>query len=194
MSRALLAFNPEAHGNDGDILLFGVSVPQPMRSHGLSAVEQLDLASHFLEARSGPAMAALLEHIIRRSSVVHGRAIHPRIAATLLQRLMTAAAAVQDALQSSAASGYALSPEGIFGAELEGLSPEDQEFESARRFVQFADELTRVAARAAPGASQQLLVSHAERVVVRRLAPGLSRALGESPKGFRASRHVWPGR
>ena len=79
MSRALLAFNPEAHARDGDLLLFGVTVPQLMPSHGLSALEQLDLASHFLEARSGPAMAALLEHIIRRSSAAHGRVVEPMI-------------------------------------------------------------------------------------------------------------------
>jgi hypothetical protein len=186
MSRALLAFNPEAHGSDGDLLLFGVTVPRPMRADGLSALEQLDLASHFLEASSGPGMAAFLGHIIRRSSAVQGQVIPPPIEAPLLQQLMRAAAVVRGALRSSAASGSALSPEAIFGAELEGLSPEDQEFESARRFIQFAEELTRVAARAAPRRSPDLLASPAKNIAARRLAPGLSRALGQSATGFRA--------
>jgi hypothetical protein len=186
MSHALLAFRPEAHGSDGDILLFGVSVPKPMPSRGLSPLEQLNLASHFLESQSAPAMAALLEYIIRRASTAHGQPVQPRIAASLLPRLMRAAALVHDALRSGDASKYPLSAEGIFGTELEGLSPEDQEFESARRFVQFADELTRIAARGAPTASPPLLALQAEREAARRLAPGLARALGPSPSGARA--------
>ena len=109
--------------------------------------------------------------------------MQPRIAASLLPRLMRAAALVHDALRSGDASKYPLSAEGIFGTELEGLSPEDQEFESARRFVQFADELTRIAARGAPTASPHLLALQAEREAARRLAPGLARALGPSPSG-----------
>jgi hypothetical protein len=187
MSHALLAFRPDAQGSDGDILLFGVSVPRPERSRGLAPLEQLNLASHFLESQSPPAMAALLEYIIRRASAAHGRPIQPRVAASLLPRLIRAAAVVRDALRSSDASKYPLTPEAIFGTELEGLSPEDQEFESARRFVQFADELTRLAALAPPTASPHLLASHAEREAARRLAPGLARALGPSPTGAAAA-------
>ena len=44
------------------------------------------------------------------------------------------------------------SAERIFGAELEGLSGEDQEFETARLFVRFALEAARAAARAPPRA------------------------------------------
>jgi hypothetical protein len=188
LSRALLAFRPEAYGSDDDILLFGVSIPRPLRSHALSPIEQIGLANHFLESQSAPAMAALLEYIIRRASVSYGRPIQPQVAASLLPRLMRAAAVVRNALRSSDVGQYPLSPEGIFGTELEGLSPEDQEFESARRFVQFVDELTRIAALAAPTVPQHLLASYAEREAARRLAPGLARVLGPSPNGAAAAR------
>ena len=156
MSRALLAFRPEAYGSDGDILLFGVSISRPVRSRGPSPIEQLSLANHFLESQSAPAMAALLEYIIRRASASYGWPIQPQVAASLLPRLMRAAAVVRDALRSSDARQYPFSPEGIFGTELEGLSPEDQEFESARRFVQFVDELARIAALASNQPSRSL--------------------------------------
>jgi len=187
MSRALLAFKPEAYGSDGDILLFGVSIPRPTRSRGLSPVEQLGLANHFLESQSAPAMAGLLEYIIRRVSAAYGRPIQPQVAASLLPRLMRAAGVVRDALRFSDARQYPLSPEGIFGTELEGLSPEDQEFESARRFVQYVDELTRVATLAAPTAAPHLLASYAEREAAHRLAPGLARALASSSTGAAAA-------
>jgi hypothetical protein len=188
MSRALLAFRPEAYGSDGDILLFGVSISRPVRSRGPSPIEQLSLANHFLESQSAPAMAALLEYIIRRASASYGWPIQPQVAASLLPRLMRAAAVVRDALRSSDARQYPFSPEGIFGTELEGLSPEDQEFESARRFVQFVDELARIAALAAPTVPQHLLASYAEREAARHLAPGLARVLGPSPNAAAAAR------
>lgn len=188
MSRALLAFNPEAHGGDGDLLLFGVAVPRPTHSHGLSALEELNLASHFLETRPGPAMTALLEHIIHCSSAAHGHPIHPPLAALLLQRLAQAATVVRDALNARVEPPFALSPEGIFGTEFEGLSPEDQEFEAARLFVQFAEALTRLTTSAAMSAQPHLSVTHAERLAIDRLAPGLLRALGRAPASFRIRR------
>src|SRR5260370_21793679 len=86
MIRALLTFNPEAHGSGGDKLLFGVAVPPRVRPFALSALEELNLASQFLEARSAPRMIALLQHIIHRASTARGRTGDPRIVGSLLQR------------------------------------------------------------------------------------------------------------
>jgi len=193
MSRALLAFNPEAHRSGGDTLLFGVAVPAAPRTFGLSALEELNLASQFLEARSGTVMAALLKYIIHRSSAAQGRALDPRLVGLLLHHLTRAATTVRDAMQSDAAAvGFPRSPEAIFGTELEGLSPEDREFETARHFVWFANDLARTAARAAPNAVPGIVASHAERLTARRLAPGLSRALGQPPMDFHARRRARP--
>ena len=187
MSRALLAFNPEAHGSDGDTLLFGVTVPAPARRHGVSELEELDSASRFLEAPSGTTMARLLAHIMHRASARDGRAVDPDVARPLLHRLARAAATVRAALRpGGAAAGSAISPETLFGTELEGLSPEDREFETARRFVRFASEASRIAARAAQGAAPQVVASHAERLAAHRLAPGLPGAVGAAFPDFHA--------
>jgi hypothetical protein len=178
MSRALLAFNPEAHGSDSNILLFGVAMPRPTHGVGISALEEIDLASHFLEAGSIASLNTLLQHIIQRSSATHGTALPPRAAAPLLLSLMRVAKLVHDALRSEGTGQFALSPEAIFGTELEGLSPEDQEFETARQFVQFADELTRAALRASHGLRPDAF--DAENPALRRLAPGVPRALGQA--------------
>jgi hypothetical protein len=60
----------------------------------------------------------------------------------------------------------------FFGIELEGLSPEDQEFETAKAFVRFAGEATRLAASAAD-ALPAVNVAHAAALQsARRNAPG----------------------
>jgi hypothetical protein len=191
MSTTLLKFNPEAYGSGGDRLLFGVAVPQRPRPSALSALEELNLASLFLEAKFGPEMARLLNHIIRRGGVATGRGIDPSIADSLMRRLTMAAVTIRDALRpGSAGAGSPRSPEAIFGAELEGLSREDQELETARRFVRFAHEMTRTAMHVADGAAPDLVTSRAEDVAARRLAPGLSRAITAGPLNFRARRRA----
>jgi hypothetical protein len=185
MSRTLLAFNPEVQSHSGDILLFGVALPRPVRAMGLPALEELNLASHFLEAQSPSGMAPLLEYVINRSAADGGRPIDPRVAISLRQRLTRAAAVVRDALRPDVVEGSPLSPEAIFGSELEGLSPEDREFETAHRFIRLAGEISRAAARAGRGMRSNLLADQIER----RLAPGLARSLALSPGGFRNRRH-----
>jgi hypothetical protein len=187
MSRALLAFNPEAYGSGGDRLLFGVTVPVQPRPSGLSALEELNLATQFLAAQPGFETATLLNSVIHRTAARSGRVVDSHVAGSLLHRLARSAVVVRNALQSGdATTGYPISPEGIFGTELEGLSPEDREFETALRFVRMASEMTRIATQAHPGAVPEIVASHAERLVTRRLAPGLSGIL--SPSGFRGAR------
>jgi hypothetical protein len=190
MSRALLAFNPEAHRTGGETLLFGVSVPPAPRRSGLPPLEVLNLASQFLEVRSTTEMAALLRYIIHRATGLR-RVLDPRVVGWLLHRLTRAATTVRGSLQSDAAgAGSPTSPEAIFGAELEGLSPEDREFEAARRFVEFADELTQAAARSALSTAPEIVAAHAERITARRFAPGLSEALRQTPPSFRVRRRM----
>jgi len=190
MSRALLAFNPEAYGSGGDRLLFGVAAPIAPCPSGLSALEELNLATQFLEAQPGIETVSLLSSIIQRSGKSREGTIDPEVVRPLLNRLARSAVIVRNALRSSeTATGSPISPEGLFGTELEGLSPEDREFETALRFVRMASEMTRIASHSPPGTSPDIIASRAERLVTRRLAPGLSRAL-PSPIGFRARRRA----
>jgi hypothetical protein len=194
MSGALLAFNPEAEGTGGTRLLFGVTLAPRPSVRRISSLEELDLASHFLEARAKDRMAVLLAHIIRRASAMLGRPIPLGVEAALLRKLAQSAAVVHSALRpSDGTSGYPMSAEAIFGAELEGLSPEDREFEAARCFVRFAEEVARAAATAAPGVDPGAAAERAERLAARRLAPGLARAIATLPVGFRARRLMRPG-
>lgn len=189
MSGALLAFNPEAEGTGGTRLLFGVTLAPRPSVRRISSLEEMDLASHFLEARAEDRMAVLLAHIIRRTGAMLGRPVPPAIETALLGKLEPSAALVHSALRPRAGtSGYRMSAEAIFGAELEGLSPEDREFEAARRFVRFAEEVARAAATTAPGVNPDAAAERAERIAAQRLAPGLARAIATLPVGFRARR------
>lgn len=64
------------------------------------------------------------------------------------------------------------------GLELEGLSPEDQEFEAAKQFVRFAGETVANALDANPGADPEA-IAHAAAVEAARVhAPGLMNLAG----------------
>jgi hypothetical protein len=195
MSSTLLSFNPEAYCSGGDRLLFGVTVPARPRSQVLSPLEQLNLASLFLEAQSPAGLTILLKHIIGRIGAARRTSVDPSIAGSLLQRLTHVATVVRGALSSGEiGTGSPRSPEAIFGAELEGLSPEDQEFETARQFIRFAEEMARVAVDTVPGSAPGIVTFRAEQLAAHRLAPGLPRAIASPPLHFRARRRARLGR
>ncbi len=66
----------------------------------------------------------------------------------------------------------------VFGMELEGLSPEDQEFEVARRFVRLAGTAARKASKAPGTANPNAIAKAALLSAVKKHAPGL---LGWNP-------------
>lgn len=80
----------------------------------------------------------------------------------------------------------------MFEVELEGLSPEDQEFEVARRFVQLAEEAAKNAALAPPSADPQAAAKAALVAAAKMHAPGLLRG-GVTPMTAAAVPGV-PGR
>lgn len=63
----------------------------------------------------------------------------------------------------------------VFGLELEGLSPEDQELEMARRFVRLAGDAAKTAAGAPSRAPSRQVAGKALAAAARRHAPGLLR-------------------
>jgi hypothetical protein len=68
----------------------------------------------------------------------------------------------------------------MFGLELEGLSPEDQEFETARRFVRFAGEAAKRATRIGSAADAQGAARSAVVQAAKKLAPGLLKPVSDS--------------
>jgi len=61
----------------------------------------------------------------------------------------------------------------VFGLELEGLSQEDREYEEARAFVRFADDVIRAAAATPSTTSPEQAAQSAMLAAARRHAPGL---------------------
>ncbi|HEY3441575.1 MAG TPA: hypothetical protein VGK29_12510 [Paludibaculum sp.] len=72
-----------------------------------------------------------------------------------------------------------------FGLELEGLSPEDQEFEIARRYVRFAGSASQAAADAAATTPPAVAATRGAVAAARRHAPGLIRPYGARPGTWR---------
>ena len=86
--------------------------------------------------------------------------------------------------------------ESLWGLELEGLSPEDQEFEIARRYVRFANATVRNATRKIGTAPPQMVARTAFTQAARRHAPGLIRVIetnGIAPTRPRSGRWVRRG-
>jgi len=77
----------------------------------------------------------------------------------------------------------------IFGLELEGLSPEDQEFEVARQFVRFAGSAAQNAAEAPPNTPPQDAARAAAVAAAQQYAPGLLRAAGTAANPRATGRH-----
>src|SRR5579883_3184295 len=76
---------------------------------------------------------------------------------------------------------------GAFGLEWEGLSPEDRDFEIARRYVRFAGHAARRAAMAPPQADPQRVIKDAVVDAAKKFAPGLlapAAGIGGAP-GYR---------
>ncbi len=68
----------------------------------------------------------------------------------------------------------------LFGLELEGLSPEDQEFEGARRYVRFASEAVKNAALAPTSQDPRMVANAAAVTAAQMYAPGLLQAPPET--------------
>ena len=77
----------------------------------------------------------------------------------------------------------------LFGMELEGLSPEDKEFEVAQQFVRLGADASRTAAATARAGAPQAVAAAAVQQAARRYAPGLLRLQAQaSPQSGRWQR------
>jgi hypothetical protein len=68
----------------------------------------------------------------------------------------------------------------LFGLELEGLSPEDQEFEVARQYVRFAGSAAQKAALTPPNVPPQEAAKTAAVAAAQQYAPGMIRGKARS--------------
>lgn len=143
-------------------------------------------AGKFISSPAGRALGGILKGAARKALPIVGSALGTAIGGP-------AGGAIGGKLASTAGK--------IFGLELEGLSPEDQEFETARRFVRFAGAAAKHTALASPHVSPQQAVQTAVAAAARRLAPGLlskpassisptTLGRGRSGRWIRRGRHI----
>jgi hypothetical protein len=156
-------------------------------------IQEMELASALLEAGSEVELEQFLGDVFRTVGGAAGRFVRSDTGRTLAGILKDAAKQALPVVGSGVGrwiSPTAGGPIGadigrvagrIFGLELEGLSPEDKEFEVARQFVRFAGAAVNGATQAPPTASPAAAAQAAAAQAARVHAPGfLSRLQGRS--------------
>ena len=134
----------------------------------------LEAAADLLAHAGGPGLHGWLRGLLRHAAQ---GGLRPDVAAALASLLARAARSL---LPTAAVDVHtpAAHASRVFGVELEGLSPEDQEFETARRFVAFALDAARHAADPALAGPGPALADHAFMRAARRRAPGWAPGAG----------------
>ncbi len=152
---------------------------------------EMDFAARLLEARSADELAPVLADLVGPAADAHQRALREPV----LRVLHRAARMIFPLNATRAPADLKRKASGVFGLELEGLSPEDKEFELARRFVRLAaDAAQQALARAGQApleqggqAANRAAIQAAQRALVqaaRRNAPGLLRQRAAGPHAF----------
>ena len=149
-------------------------------------VEEMELAAELLEITDEAELDQFLGNVFKKVGKFFKSGVGRKLGGILKGVAKTALPMVGGALGSFVAPGVgtALGSKlgsaagGLFGLELEGLSPQDQEYEVARRFVRLAQS----AAKRAKQLQSVLPPDSAARKAVtdaaRKHAPGLLQALG----------------
>jgi len=150
-----------------------------------SEAETMELATELLGVSSEAELDMFLGDLIKKAGKTVGQFVKSPVGQQL-GGLLKSAAKKALPMVGSAVGGYfggssgaklgsqAASAAGrIFGLELEGLSMEDQEYEAAKSFVQFAGQAAKNAASAPSTASPKAIAQQATTAAARQLAPGL---------------------
>ncbi|MEE9337470.1 MAG: hypothetical protein V3U87_05270 [Methylococcaceae bacterium] len=123
-------------------------------------------AKKFAKSSTGRALRKVLRKVAKKALPIAGRA-----AGTFFGG--PAGGAIGGKLASSAGK--------IFGLELEGLSPEDQEFEVAKRVVRLAGSAAKKAAKLPAQTSPNMAAKIAVTTAAKKHAPGLLRPIIKYP-------------
>jgi uncharacterized protein (DUF697 family) len=176
MRDPLTDYNPELEVFEGE----QQETFQQLENEVLSETEEMELASELLEVNDERALDRFLGDLIKKVGGMVPPAVASDIGGILKSVARTALPVAPGAIPNHAAwsklgSGLASVAGRTFGLELEGLSHEDREFEAARRYVRFAGNTIKNAARAPRGADPRRTAGNAAAQAARRHAPGLSR-------------------
>jgi hypothetical protein len=170
----------------------------------LHETHEMELAAELLEVTNEDELEEFLNNVFRAVGTTIGRFARSDTGHTLAGIVRDAARqalpVVGGAIGSWVAPGrggaigsqLAQQAGALLGLELEGLSPQDQEFEAARQFVRFAGSAYANAATAPPGVPPVPAAQQAAATAAQAFAPGLAAGAGaqqeeeEEFRGFRA--------
>jgi hypothetical protein len=172
-------------GEFGEIGVFGETESGQFAETPLSEIQEMELASELLEVSTEQEFEQFLGSVFRTVGSAAGRFIRSDTGRALGGILKSAARQALPIVGRSV--GQWMSPQGggdigarlatragrIFGLELEGLSPQDMEFEVARQFVRFAGAAAAQATRAPSTAPASTVARTAAVAAARVHAPGL---------------------
>ncbi len=149
---------------------------QPQSELPLNETEELELASGLLEVADEMELEAFLGDVFRavgRAAGQFARSDAGKALGGILKN--TIGQALPGMGGAAPGAGLAQQAGSLLGLELEGLSAEDQEFETARQLVRFASSAYRNAAWAPRHVSAPAIARAASLAAARRYAPGLLR-------------------
>lgn len=145
----------------------------------LNEVQEMELAAELLEVSNEYELDHFLGKLISSVKKGAGGFLKGGLGKSLGGLLKGAAKAalpmIGNMIVPGAGGAVASKLGGMFGLELEGLSPQDQEFEAARSFVKFAGEAAQNAANAPAVGSPQQIAKTAIIQAAEKHAPGLLR-------------------
>lgn len=149
--------------------------------------QEMELASELLTVGNDAELDQFIGGLLKQAVPAIGKALKSPVAQKLGGFLKGAAKKVLPAAAQAVgtvfggpvggmiAGNVAKAAGDAFGLELEGLSPEDQEFEAARHFVRFAGEAARQASKGGGFGDAEAAAKKAVTQAARKLAPGLLR-------------------
>lgn len=169
MTSRLLAYRPE------------MELPEAPAMPPLQQEDELALAARLLELQAPAQFDAFLARQL--GATVAGRQVRGTPLEGPLRQLLGKVVAPLLPLHGGSPQALKRRAAGIFGMELEGLSPEDKEFELARQVVHLIDAVNAELAQdggidaRAPGARVETALLQ----VARSVAPGLLRQTAQTP-------------
>ena len=155
-------------------------------------VEEMELAATLLEVTDEAELDQFIGNLLKRAgraagSFVRsstGRALGGILRGAARKALPIVGGAIGSAVGGSAGgsmgSRIASDAGRLFGLELEGLSPEDQEYEVARQYVRFAGAAAKKAAHTPPSVQPQEAAKAAAMAAAKQYAPGMIRGTAAS--------------
>jgi hypothetical protein len=205
MNRTLMDYTPETEALESEPFEYGMSGGSAASETVFSEADEMELAVQLLEAQDEHELDRFLGDLLKRAGQAVGTFVRSPTGQAL-GGILKGAAKQALPVVGRALGGYVGGERGaqlgaqaasaagrIFGLELEGLSPEDREFEIAKSFVRFAGDAVKHAAAAPPSASPQAVAQSAAVQAARRHAPGLLRGAAAAPSipGRRAHSGRW---